>query len=332
MRDERGPPNMDRFSLFPIQHPDVWGMYKKAVSAFWTVEEIDLSQDRDNWESRLTPAERHFVKHVLAFFAGADGIVNENLALRFMGDTPMPEARAFYGFQIAMESIHQEMYGLMIDTLVPDAGEKAALFGALSEVDCIRRKGEWALRWIEDDAASHASRLVAFACIEGIFFSGAFCSIYWLKERNLMPGLTASNEFISRDEALHTEFAVLMYTRHSPPTARLPEPRARAIVREAVDLELEFVNAALPCSLIGMNPALMGAYVRFVADRLLLQLGYRELYGDANPFPFMDRIALDAKTNFFEHRETSYAKAGVGVPAPEGGAALSRVFDTGSAF
>jgi ribonucleoside-diphosphate reductase subunit M2 len=303
-------------------------MYKTAVSAFWTVEEIDLSKDRDDFDA-LSPQERHFVKHVLAFFAGADGIVNENLAARFMRDITIPEARSFYGFQIAMENVHQEMYGLMIDTLVSDAREKARLFDALSTVDVIRSKGEWALRWIEDDATSHASRLVAFACIEGIFFSGSFCSIYWLKERNLMPGLTASNEFISRDEALHTKFAVLMYTKHLSPAERLGVDEVRRIVSGAVDLEVEFICNALPCRLIGMNAELMMAYVRFVADRLLLQLGYTEMYGAENPFPFMERIALDNKTNFFEHRETSYAKANVGGEQHD---TMNHVFDTDSTF
>jgi ribonucleoside-diphosphate reductase beta chain len=299
----------NRFVLFPIRYTDIWNLYKRAESAFWTAEEIDLSKDLTDWEA-LNDSERHFIKHILAFFAGSDGIVNENLAQRFMNDVSIPEAKSFYGFQIAMENIHSETYALLIDTYIKDPNEKHRLLNAIDTIPCIRRKAQWALRWIEDKEASFATRLVAFACIEGIFFSGAFCAIFWMRERGLMPGLTFSNELISRDEALHTEFAVLLYTTHVQ--NRLSEETIHDMVREAVNIENEFIIDAIPCRLLGMNSDLMTTYIQFVADRLLTQLGYEKLYHANNPFSFMDRICLDTKTNFFENRESNYAKANVG--------------------
>ena len=299
----------NRFVMFPIRHDDVWSMYKKAESAFWTAEEIDLTKDLNDWETRLTDNERFFVKHVLAFFAASDGIVNENLAMRFYGDVKVPEIRAFYSFQIAMETIHSEMYSLLLETYVRDPADKSRLFAAVRTIPCIRRKADWAMRWIDDKETSFVTRLVAFACVEGIFFSGAFCSIFWLKERGVMPGLCLSNEFISRDEALHTEFAVLLYRDHV--VNKLDDRVVHRIVGEAVAIEEEFVTDAIPCAMLGMNASLMRQYVRFVADRLLVQMGHPKLYDVRNPFPFMERIALDGKTNFFEHRESMYAKANV---------------------
>ncbi len=298
-----------RHVLFPIQHHDVWAMYKRHVSAFWTAEEIDFAKDVVDWEEKLNDNERYFLKHVLAFFAASDGIVNENLAVRFLRDVPNPEVRCFYGFQIAMENIHSETYSLMIDTFVKDADERDRLFRAATDIACVRRKAQWALRWIEDADAAFAKRLLAFACVEGIFFSGSFCAIFWLKERNVMPGLCQSNEFISRDESLHTEFAVLLTSKL---VHRLPQQEAHAMVADAVDIEVDFICEALPCRLLGMNSDLMSQYIRFVADRLLVQLGYAKLYDVRNPFDFMDRIGLDGKANFFEHRESSYARAHVG--------------------
>ena len=315
----------NRFVLFPIRHKDVWEMYKKAQSALWTAEEIDMSKDSRDWEA-LSDNERHFIKHVLAFFAGSDGIVNENLALRFMNDVKIPEARAFYGFQIAMENIHSETYSLLIDSYISDSLEKMRLFDAIRVMPCISKKAAWALKWIEDYSATFAQRLIAFACVEGIFFSGAFCSIFWLKERGVMPGLCLSNEFISRDEALHTEFAVLMYTK-LPSCERLSANEMRDLVNEAVMIEREFIVDALPCSLLGMNSALMGEYINFVADRLLVQLGYAKMFGDKNPFSFMDRICLEGKANFFEHRESNYAKANVGGSASGASSNNNRVID-----
>jgi ribonucleotide reductase beta subunit family protein with ferritin-like domain len=309
-----------RFVKFPIRHLDVWSMYKKAVSAFWTAEEVDLTKDANDWAA-LSENERHFVKHVLAFFAGSDGIVNENLGVRFMNDVKVPEARSFYGFQVAMENIHSEMYSLLIDTYITDAAEKVQLFESISTMPCIGDKARWALRWIDGPDDSFAERLIAFACVEGIFFSGAFCSIFWLKERGVLPGLTTSNEFISRDEALHVEFAVLLYSKLE---GKLLEERVHAIVADAVEIERAFIVDALPCSLLGMNACLMTQYVRFVADRLLTQLGCAKLYNDRNPFGFMDRICLEGKANFFEHRESNYAKANVG-GADAGGVDQQRV-------
>ena len=296
----------NRFVLFPIRHPDVWNMYKKAQSAFWTAEELDLSKDMNDWNS-LTDNERHFIKHVLAFFAASDGIVNENLSARFMTDVRIPEARAFYGFQIAMENIHNETYSLLIDTYISDTLEKVALFDALKTFPCIKQKADWALGWISS-TKSFAQRLLAFACVEGIFFSGSFCSIFWLKERGVMPGLCTSNEFISRDEALHTEFAILMYSKLTQ-KERLDEKTVHDIVSQAVAIEIDFIVDALPCSLLGMNSFLMSSYIKFVSDRLLSQLGYTKIYNERNPFGFMDRICLEGKANFFEHRESNYSKA-----------------------
>lgn len=280
-------------------------MYKKQVECFWRAEEIDLSKDMNNWES-LNLDEKHFISMILAFFAASDGIVLENLAVRFMGDVQLAEARAFYGFQIAMENIHSETYSLLIDTYIKNDVEKSRLFSAIDHFPCIKKKSDWAQKWIKDNRSSFATRLVAFACIEGIFFSGAFCSIYWLKKRGLMPGLTFSNELISRDEALHTEFAVLLYSKLQK---KINKARIYEIIKEAVEIETEFICDALPCRLIGMNSDLMSQYIKFVADRLLLQLGYDKIYNVLNPFDFMDMISLEGKTNFFEKRVSEYALA-----------------------
>jgi ribonucleoside-diphosphate reductase beta chain len=298
--------NRDRFVLFPIQHSEIWNMYKQAEASFWTAEEIDLSADLADW-AKLEDNERHFVKHVLAFFAASDGIVNENLAERFLSEVQLPEARCFYGFQIAIENIHSETYSLLIDTYIKDPQEKDMLFHALDTVACVGKKAEWAMKWIGSDA-SFAERLVAFAAVEGIFFSGSFCSIFWLKKRGLMPGLTFSNELISRDEGLHCDFACLLYSMLDN---KMEEWRIREIITEAVGIEKEFVVDALPVSLIGMNASLMTQYIEFVADRLLVALGYSKAYGTANPFDWMDLISLQGKTNFFEKRVAEYQKAGV---------------------
>ncbi|RAU84328.1 ribonucleoside-diphosphate reductase small subunit [Pontibacter arcticus] len=297
--------NKNRFVLFPIQHDEVWQMYKKAEASFWTAEEIDLSQDQKDWEN-LNDGERHFISHVLAFFAASDGIVNENLAVNFMNEVQIPEARCFYGFQIMMENIHAETYSLLIDTYIKKQSEKDYLFNALETVPAVAKKGEWALRWIESE--SFAERLVAFAAVEGIFFSGSFCSIFWLKKRGLMPGLTFSNELISRDEGLHCDFACLLYKMLQN---KLSEARVHEIIRDAVTIEQEFVTDALPVDLIGMNAKLMSQYIEFVADRLLGELGYSKIYNSANPFDFMEMISLQGKTNFFEKRVADYQKAGV---------------------
>lgn len=299
--------NPGRFVMFPIRYPRVWEMYKKAEASFWTAEEVDLGADLADWE-RLEPDERHFIKMVLAFFAASDGLVNENLAGRFMGEVQISEARAFYGFQIAMEGIHGETYSLLIDTYVADPEEKARLFNAIENVPSIKRKAEWAMKWIES-SESFAERLVAFACVEGIFFSGSFCAIFWLKKRGLMPGLTFSNELISRDEGLHCDFACLLYSMLENP---LSQARVEEIVRDAVAIEHEFVSESLPVSLIGMNAELMCQYIEFVADRLVRALGHAQPFGAKNPFPFMDLISMDGKTNFFERRVGEYAKSNVG--------------------
>ena len=298
-------PNDKRFVLFPIEHDDIWQMYKKQVDCFWRAEEIDLTKDVDDW-NRLDKEEQYYISMILAFFAASDGIVLENLALRFMGDVQVSEARAFYGFQIAMENIHSQVYSLLIDTYIKDEEHKERLFNAIDTFPCIKKKADWARKWIADNRSSFATRLVAFACIEGIFFSGAFCSIFWLKKRGLMPGLTFSNELISRDEALHTEFAILLYTKLQK---KINKSRIYEIVREAVEIETEFICEALPCRIIGMNSDLMTQYIQFVADRLCLQLGYDKIYGTANPFPFMELISLESKTNFFEKRVADYALA-----------------------
>lgn len=296
----------DRFVLFPIKYDDIWEMYKKAMASFWTAEEIDLYQDLKDWES-LNEDEKHFIKHVLAFFSASDGIVNENLALRFYDDVKIPEARCFYGFQIAMENIHAETYGLLIDTYIKDAKEKDYLFKAIDNIECIGKKADWAFKWLESNQ-NFALRLIAFAAIEGIFFSGSFCSIYWLKKRGLMPGLTFSNELISRDEGLHTDFACLLYRyiENKPSKEQVLE-----LITEAVDFEKSFITEALPVSLIGMNADLMKQYIEFVADRLLLELGYDCHYNATNPFDWMELISLQGKTNFFEKRVSEYQKAGV---------------------
>lgn len=295
----------DRYVMFPIKDNDIWKMYKKQVECFWRAEEVDLTHDMTDW-AKLTVDEKHFITMILAFFAASDGIVLENLAARFMSEVQLAEARAFYGFQIAMESIHSETYSLLIDTYVKDENEKIRLFQAIENFPCIKKKAEWAIRWINDQKSDFATRLVAFACIEGIFFSGAFCSIYWLKKRGLMPGLTFSNEFISRDEALHTEFAVLLYSKLNAP---LDQTHIQKIIREAVEIETEFICDALPCRLIGMNAEMMRKYIQFVADRLSVQLGCEKLYGTKNPFDFMEMISLESKTNFFESRVSDYALA-----------------------
>ncbi|MBK6929552.1 MAG: ribonucleotide-diphosphate reductase subunit beta [Saprospirales bacterium] len=299
--------NPDRFVLLPIKYPKIWEWYKKAEASFWTAEEIDLVQDLQDWDNKLNDNERHFVKHVLAFFAASDGIVNENLVLNFMREIQIPEARCFYGFQIAIENIHSEVYSLLIDTYIKDPKEKDFLFHALNNLDCVSKKGNWALRWIEN-APSFAHRLIAFAAVEGIFFSGSFCSIFWLKKRGLMPGLSFSNELISRDEGMHCDFACLLYSMLD----NKPDPKeVEAIITEAVVFEKEFITDALPVSLIGMNADMMAQYIEFVADRLLVSLGNNKVYGTANPFPWMDMISIQGKTNFFEKRVGDYQKAGV---------------------
>ena len=295
----------NRFVLFPIQHQDIWSMYKKAEDSFWRTAEVDLSKDLTSW-NKLNSDEKHFISMILAFFAGSDGIVVENLGARFMNDIKVSEARAFYGFQIAMENIHSEMYSILIDTYIKDKDEKSKLFNALEEFPCIKKKGDWALKWINDKRSSFAMRLVAFACVEGIFFSGAFCSIYWLKKRGLMPGLTFSNELISRDEAIHTEFAVLLYKKLNK---KMRKDKFYEIVKEAVEIEKEFITSALPCRLIGMNDIMMSQYIEFVADRLIVQMGYEAIYNASNPFEFMEMISIEGKTNFFEKRVGEYALA-----------------------
>jgi ribonucleoside-diphosphate reductase subunit M2 len=296
-------PDDNRFVMFPIQHNDVWEMYKKQVDCFWRAEEIDLTKDLINWDS-LNRDERFFISMILAFFAASDGIVLENLATRFMNDVQLSEARAFYGFQIAMENIHSQTYSLLIETYIKDKDEKHRLFNAITNFPCIKKKSDWAQKWIRDNRSSFATRLVAFACVEGIFFSGAFCSIYWLKKRGLMPGLTFSNELISRDEALHCEFAVLLYSKL---LKKIDKARIHEIIKEAVEIETEFICDALPCRLIGMNSDMMTQYIKFVADRLCVQLGYKKIYNVSNPFEFMELISLESKTNFFEKRNDSYA-------------------------
>lgn len=307
-------PSSDRFVLFPIKHNNVWDMYKKAMASFWTAEEIDLYSDIDDWNN-LNDSERHFISHILAFFSASDGIVNENLCLRFYNDVQIPEARAFYGFQIAMENIHAETYGLLIDTYIKDAKQKDHLLNAIKTIPCITKKADWAMKWINGNE-SFAERLVAFAAIEGIFFSGSFCSIFWLKKRGLMPGLTFSNELISRDEGLHTDFACLLYKdyiQNKPAESRIVE-----LITEAVAFECEFITEALPVSLIGMNSANMIEYIKFCADRLMRQLGYSNIYNAKNPFDWMELISMQGKTNFFERKVSEYQKAGVVNSTKEG--------------
>ena len=298
----------NRFVIFPIKYPAIWAMYKKAEASFWTAEEIDLAKDQQDWVA-LTENERFFVSHVLAFFAASDGIVNYNLGMRFSNEVMVPEAKFFYGFQIAMENVHSETYALLIDTYIKNTEEKARLLNAIHTIPCVAKKAAWALQWIEGSNADFATRLVAFACVEGIFFSGAFCAIYWLKERGIMPGLCFSNELISRDESMHTDFAVLLYTtlKH-----RMSQDRIEALFKDAVAIEKEFIVDSIPCRMLGMNADLMCQYIEFVADRLILQLGYAPIWNVRCPFDFMDRIGLSNKTNFFEGRVAEYSKAGVG--------------------
>lgn len=295
----------NRYVMFPIQDQTVWEMYKKQVDCFWRAEEVDLSKDYLHWQT-LNDDEKHFISMILAFFAASDGIVLENLGTRFMSEVQLSEARAFYGFQIAMENIHSQMYSLLIETYIQDKNEKMKLFNALENFPCIRKKANWAIKWINDNRSSFATRLVAFACVEGIFFSGAFCSIFWLKKRGLMPGLTFSNELISRDEALHTEFAILLYSKL---LRKAQKNKVYEIIKEAVEIEKEFIIEALPCRLIGMNSTLMSQYIEFIADRLLVQLGYEKIYNSTNPFNFMELISVESKTNFFEKRVSEYALA-----------------------
>jgi len=291
--------------MFPIHNQDIWKMYKKQMDCFWRAEEINLAQDLGDWE-KLSSDEKHFISMVLAFFAASDGLVLENLASRFMNDVQVSEARAFYGFQIAMENVHSETYSLLIDTYIRDESEKTRLFNAIENYPCIAKKANWAKKWIGDNRSSFASRLVAFAAIEGIFFSSSFASIYWIKKRGLMPGLTFSNELISRDEALHTEFAVLLYSKLMK---KLNKKRIYEIIQEAVEIEKEFITQAIPCRMIGMNANLMTQYIEFVADRLIVQLGYDKVYNVSNPFDFMELISIESKVNFFERTNAEYALA-----------------------
>lgn len=295
----------NRFVMFPIKHNDIWEMYKKQVDCFWRAEEIDLTKDLKDWDS-LNQDERFFISMILAFFAASDGIVLENLAIRFMNDVQISEARAFYGFQIAMENIHSESYSLLIETYIKDSAEKNRLFNAIEHFPSIKKKSDWAQKWIHDNRSSFATRLVAFACVEGIFFSGAFCSIFWIKKRGLLPGLTFSNELISRDEALHCEFAVLLYSKL---LKKMGKARIHEIIKEAVEIETEFICEALPCRLIGMNSQMMTQYIQFVADRLCVQLGYDKIYNVTNPCDFMEMISLESKGNMFERKIGEYGLA-----------------------
>ncbi|EAQ38253.1 ribonucleotide-diphosphate reductase subunit beta [Dokdonia genika] len=315
--------NKDRFVIFPIQHDDIWEWYKKSEASFWTAEEIDLHQDLVDWKGKLTDDERYFIKHILAFFAASDGIVNENLAENFVNEVQYSEAKFFYGFQIMMENIHSETYSLLIDTYVKDEVEKDKLFNALENFPAIKKKADWALKWI--DSPSFAERLIAFAAVEGIFFSGAFCSIYWLKKRGLMPGLTFSNELISRDEGVHCDFAVHLHNHHL--VNKVPKERITEIIVNALDIEREFITESLPVSLIGMNSNLMTQYLEYVTDRLLTELDCEKVYNTANPFDFMDMISLQGKTNFFEKRVGEYQKAGVVKDKDDDGSGQSISFD-----
>ncbi|GAB1308366.1 ribonucleotide-diphosphate reductase subunit beta [Urechidicola sp. KH5] len=299
--------NKDRFVIFPIQHHDIWEWYKKQEASIWTAEEIDLHQDVHDWENKLTDDERYFIKHILAFFAASDGIVNENLAENFVSEVQYTEAKFFYGFQIMMENIHSEVYSLLIDTYVKNDAEKIDLFKAIEVFPAIKKKAEWALNWVDSD--SFAERLIAFAGVEGIFFSGSFCSIFWLKKRGLLPGLTFSNELISRDEGMHCDFAVHLHNNHI--VNKVPKDRITKILTDALDIEREFITESLPVSLIGMNAKLMTQYLEFVTDRLLVEFGCEKVYNATNPFDFMEMISLEGKTNFFEKRVSEYQKAGV---------------------
>jgi ribonucleoside-diphosphate reductase beta chain len=299
--------NPNRFVIFPIQHDDIWKFYKTSEASFWTAEEIELNQDLTDWNEKLNDNERHFIKHILAFFAASDGIVNENLAEHFVNEVQYTEAKFFYGFQIMMENIHSETYSLLIDTYISDTKEKDFLFNAIENLDCVKKKADWALRWI--DEGNFYERLIAFAAVEGIFFSGSFCSIFWLKKRGLMPGLTFSNELISRDEGMHCDFACLLYNNHVQ--NKLPDGTIEKIIQDAVEIEKEFISDALPVRLIGMNADEMCQYIEFVADRLLVALNCDKIYDAKNPFPWMDMISLQGKTNFFEKRVGDYQKSGV---------------------
>ncbi|KAK9369042.1 ribonucleotide reductase [Lipomyces kononenkoae] len=316
--------NKHRFVLFPIKYHEIWQMYKKAEASFWTAEEIDLGKDLHDWENRLNDDERYFISHVLAFFAASDGIVNENLVERFSNEVQIPEARCFYGFQIMIENIHSETYSLLIDTYIKDTAERAYLFDAIETIPCIKKKADWALRWISDKESIFAERLIAFAAVEGIFFSGSFASIFWLKKRGLMPGLTFSNELISRDEGLHTDFACLLFShlQHRP-----SKKTVEKIIVEAVAIEQEFLVEALPVALLGMNAKLMEQYIEFVADRLLVALGNKKVYNATNPFDFMENISLAGKTNFFEKRVSDYQKAGVMASTKQSSQESSFAFD-----
>lgn len=314
--------NRNRFVLFPIQHHEIWDMYKKAEASFWTTEEIDLALDNNDW-NRLNKNERHFISHILAFFAASDGIVNENLAANFATEVQIPEARCFYGFQIAVENIHSETYSLLIDTYIKDVEQKHYLLSAIETVPCVRKKAEWALKWCKQENASFAERCVAFSAVEGIFFSGSFCAIFWLKKRGLMPGLCFSNELISRDEGLHCDFACLLYSKL---VNKLPHERITEIITDAVEIEKEFISDALPVELIGMNSCLMRQYIEFCADRLLVSLDVMKHYNTTNPFEWMELISLQGKTNFFEKRVGEYAKSGVGVDSSQ------QIFDLNAEF
>ena len=314
--------NNDRLVLFPLQHPDLWKKYKDHCAVMWFAEEIDLSKDMAHWE-KLTDNERYFIKNILGFFAGSDGIVMENLATRFTRDVQWPEAKFFYAVQNQMEAIHSETYSLLIDTYIHDPKEKHDILHAIDTIPCVKKKADWAMSWIDSKDADFATRLLGFAAVEGIFFSGAFCAIFWLKERGVMPGLTLSNEFIARDEGLHTDFACTLYGKL---INKLPKQKAHKIIREAVKIEKQFITKSLPCELIGMNAKLMSQYIEFVADRLVIQLGYPKIYCATNPFSFMERISLENKDNFFEKRVSTYAKAGVGKKVGD------MAFDMGAAF
>lgn len=301
--------SVNRFVLYPIKYTGIWNMYKKAVASFWTVEEIDFSKDINDWENKLTENERTFIENILAFFSYSDGLVDENIMTNFYNDVKIPEARAFYTFQAAIESLHSETYSLMIDTYVKDQEKRNKLFDGMHAIPSIKKKADWGIKWMSDKNATFAQRLVAFAIIEGIMFQASFAAIYYLKERNLMPGLCSSNVLISRDEGLHTEFAILLYSMLKN---KLDEDVVKSILKEAVDIEIEFITESIPCSMIGMNNTLMTEYIKFVADRLIVQLGYSKLYDAKNPFPFMERLSLENKDNFFEQRSLDYSKANVG--------------------
>lgn len=320
--------NDARFVLFPIQHKAIWEMYKKHEASFWTAEEIDLSADKKDWDT-LNSGEQHFIKSVLAFFAASDGIVLENLAVRFMKEVQIPEARCFYGFQLMMENIHAETYSLLIDTYIKDVSEKTRLFNAIETVPSVTKKAAWAMKWINNDKSSFAQRIVGFACVEGIFFSGSFCAIFWMKKRGKMPGLTFSNELISRDEGLHTDFACLLYSMLQH---RLSQDEIHGIIKDALEIECEFITESLPVELIGMNAKLMTQYLKFVADRLVVSLGYEKIYNTTNPFEWMEMISLQGKTNFFEKRVGDYQKAGVMAKSSGTETQTQDAFDTDADF